>query len=182
MFLLTVQTASRSVTSAFQHCAFEPVPFPKIMWRNCSVLFRSVPRVSSKRSLGTGCAEQVSQKDTTRDSKKSSPFVGSPIPLVSIINSSTHPAPPSFCLAIVYSWALLKAKTWELGSSNRKWKQALGGEWSHPLFSRPQVRSSKGPKPVVMWWLERVLPWGPAFLSIFPNETAAYFVITALPI
>ena len=29
-------------------------------------------------------------------------------------------------------------------------KQALSGEWSRPLCSRPQVRSSKGPKPVVM--------------------------------
>ena len=45
-----------------------------------------------------------------------------------------------------------------------------------------QVESSKGPKPVVMWWPERVLPWRLAFLSIFPNETAAYFVITAPPI
>ena len=31
-------------------------------------------------------------------------------------------------------------------------------EWSHPFCSRPWVRSSKGPKPVVMRWPERVLP------------------------
>ena len=40
-----------------------------------------------------------------------------------------------------------------LGSS----KQTLGGEWSHPFCSRPRVGSSKGPKPVVMRGLERVL-------------------------
>ena len=41
-----------------------------------------------------------------------------------------------------------------LGSS----KQALGGEWSHPFCSGPQVRSLKGPKPVVLRGSERELP------------------------
>ena len=35
-------------------------------------------------------------------------------------------------------------------------KKALGGEWSRPFRSRPQVVSSKGSK-YVMWWMERVL-------------------------
>ena len=41
-----------------------------------------------------------------------------------------------------------------LRSQPKSWapqiKQALGGEWSRPLCSSPQVGSSKGPKPVVM--------------------------------
>ena len=50
-------------------------------------------------------------------------------------------------------------------------KQALGGEWSHPLCSSPQVGSSKGPKPVVMRWSERVLPWRPAiFWAYFQTK------------
>ena len=64
-------------------------------------------------------------------------------------------------------------------------KRSLGGEWSRLNCSRPQVGSSKGPKPVVVRWLERVLPRRPAIFErrpLFPKETAAYFVITAPPI
>ena len=50
-------------------------------------------------------------------------------------------------------------------------KQTLGGEWSRPLCSSPQVGSSKGPKPVVMRWSERVLPWRPAiFWAYFQTK------------
>ena len=51
-------------------------------------------------------------------------------------------------------------------------KQNLGGEWSRPFCSRPWVSSSKGPKPVVMQWRERVLPWRPVcFWAYFPKNS-----------
>ena len=70
-------------------------------------------------------------------------------------DNSTHWAPT---LVIRTLW-MPATKSWAPHS-----KQALGGEWSHPFCSRPWVWSSKGLKPVVMRWPERVLPWRPAHL------------------
>jgi len=46
-------------------------------------------------------------------------------------------------------------------------KTSLGGEWSRPLCNGPQVGSSRELKPVVMWWLERVLPLKTSILSAY---------------
>ena len=53
------------------------------------------PRVSSEEPSvqdALNKRQKAPHQDTTRDTK--SPYVGSPIPLVSIINSSTNLAPP----------------------------------------------------------------------------------------
>ena len=51
------------------------------------------------------------------------------------------------------------------------------------FYSRLQAGSSKGPKPVVMRWLERVLLWRPVlFWAYLPKKTIIHFAITAPPI
>ena len=139
-----------------------------------------LPRVTALQPWAS--SKEPSMQDTMRDSK--SLYVGSPIPLVSITNSSTHSAPLAtvysiFCL-VLYIHNTLKANQ-ELGSWNRT---SLRWGVVNPFCSSPRVGSSKEWKPVVMRWPERVLstPEDQHFLNIFPNETAAYFFITAPPI
>ena len=90
----------------------------------------------------------------TRDSE-SLYVIGLAHPPSQYYNSPTHSAPPPFCFSYCIFIALWKpTKSWTL-----QIKQALGGEWSRPLCSRPQVGSSKGPKPVVIWWSASHPPW-----------------------
>ena len=61
------------------------------------------PANVQRKTFDAGRAEQASNSRTWWETAKVRPYVGSPIPLVSVINSSTHSAPPPFCLATVYS-------------------------------------------------------------------------------
>ena len=75
-----------------------------------------------------------------------------PIPLVSTLIAL--PIEPHPILFLVHS--AVKA--------NWSWvPQIETSEWSRPLCSRSHIGSWKGPKPVVVWWQERVLTWRSAF-------------------
>lgn len=121
-------------------------------------------------------AQNKSTAIATRDSKSS--YVGSPIPLVSAINSSTYSGPPSFCCYCIFIVLWNQTENWA-----PQIKTSLKWGVVPPFLCRPQVGSSKGLKPVVMWWSDRVLPWSPAFYEhISKQNSCLYFVITGPPI
>ena len=93
---------------------------------------------------------------------------------VQIKHDSPYPILFSYCKLIAYWYTMWKP--------NKIWapqiKTSLRWEWSRPLCSRPQVRSWKGLKPVVMRWPKRVLPWRPALLSIFYSNLLCHNCLT----
>ena len=94
------------------------------------------------------------------------PYINrSPISLVNILITQPIDPTPIFLVVWIFIalWMPIAMAVPTKGSS----KQNLGGEWSHPFCSGQWAGSSKGPKPVVMWWPERVLPWRPVFFFLF---------------
>ena len=76
--------------------------------------------------------------------------------------------PRCVCVYLVLHefYSLIYTANRKLGSSSKSKPR------SHPLCSRPRVRKWKGPKRMVMWWPERILPGRPAFFEHISNQNS----------
>ena len=125
-----------------------------------------------QRTFGTGYTEQG---PTRRDSQ--SLYVGSPIPLVRVIHSSTHLVPPISPTPILFSYCIQYCES-QSRPDKKKQKQALGGEWS---LQQPTGWEFKGTETCGHVIIGKGTPLKPAFFGAF-FQTKQQLAMTAPPI